>query len=135
MILSLWLLSLLTGPVPNVNNLVQGMSDLASPLLVIQKDEAQAYICFCSLMNCLRSNFSADGTAMMTQFRHLAELLQVHDVAFYEYLQSINAHDLFFCYRWLLLQLKREFPFEDALYMLEVRVGLPFYFSCVICLE
>ena len=111
------------------------MSDLASPLLVIQKDEAQAYICFCSLMNCLRSNFSADGTAMMTQFRHLAELLQVHDVAFYEYLQSINAHDLFFCYRWLLLQLKREFPFEDALYMLEVRVGLPFYFSCVICLE
>lgn len=98
----------------------QGMSDLASPLLVIQKDEAQAYICFCSLMSRLRHNFSADGTAMMTQFRHLAELLQVHDPAFHEYLQSINAHDLFFCYRWLLLQLKREFPFEDALYMLEV---------------
>nr|KAG5708456.1 hypothetical protein BaRGS_026183 [Batillaria attramentaria] len=98
----------------------QGMSDLASPLLVIQKDEAQAYICFCSLMQRLRSNFSPDGSAMMTQFRHLAELLQVHDPEFYEYLQSINAHDLFFCYRWLLLQLKREFPFEDALYMLEV---------------
>ena len=97
------------------------MSDLASPLLVIQKDEAQAYICFCSLMGRLRNNFSPDGTAMMTQFRHLADLLRVHDIEFYEYLQSINAHDLFFCYRWLLLQLKREFPFEDALYMLEVK--------------
>jgi hypothetical protein len=26
----------------------QGMSDIASPLLVIQKDEAQAYLCFCA---------------------------------------------------------------------------------------
>lgn len=99
----------------------QGMSDLASPLLVIQKDEAQAYICFCSLMQRLRGNFSPDGSSMMTQFRHLSELLKVHDPQFYEYLQGINAHDLFFCYRWLLLQLKREFPFEDALYMMEVR--------------
>ncbi|PVD24774.1 hypothetical protein C0Q70_15260 [Pomacea canaliculata] len=98
----------------------QGMSDLASPLLVIQKDEAQAYICFCSLMQRLRGNFSPDGSSMMTQFRHLSELLKVHDPQFYEYLQGINAHDLFFCYRWLLLQLKREFPFEDALYMMEV---------------
>lgn len=97
------------------------MSDLASPLLVIQKDEAQAYICFCSLMQRLRGNFSPDGSSMMTQFRHLSELLKVHDPQFYEYLQGINAHDLFFCYRWLLLQLKREFPFEDALYMMEVR--------------
>jgi hypothetical protein len=56
---------------------VQGMSDLASPLLVIQKDEAQAYICFCSLMSRIRGNFSPDGSAMMMQFRHLALLLQV----------------------------------------------------------
>lgn len=53
------------------------MSDLASPLLVIQKDEAQAYICFCSLMSRIRGNFSPDGSAMMMQFRHLALLLQV----------------------------------------------------------
>lgn len=119
-----------SGSHASVLDIVQGMSDLASPLLVIQKDEAQAYICFCGLMNCLRSNFSADGTAMMTQFRHLAELLQVHDTVFYEYLQGINAHDLFFCYRWLLLQLKREFPFEDALYMLEVIAGLEFFGVC-----
>lgn len=31
-----------------------------------------------------------------------------------------QADDLLFCYRWLLLELKREFAFEDALHMLEV---------------
>ena len=96
------------------------MSDLASPLLVVQIDEAQAYVCFCGLMARLQGNFSTDGRAMSIQFQHLAHLLQVHDMAFYDYLDSVNAKNLFFCYRWMLLQLKREFPFDDALYMFEV---------------
>lgn len=32
----------------------------------------------------------------------------------------LQADDLLFCYRWLLLEMKREFAFEDALRMLEV---------------
>jgi hypothetical protein len=32
----------------------------------------------------------------------------------------LQASDLLFCYRWLLLELKREFAFDDALRMLEV---------------
>lgn len=32
----------------------------------------------------------------------------------------LQADDLLFCYRWLLLELKREFAFDDALHMLEV---------------
>lgn len=31
-----------------------------------------------------------------------------------------QADDLLFCYRWLLLEMKREFAFDDALRMLEV---------------
>ena len=31
-----------------------------------------------------------------------------------------QADDLLFCYRWLLLEMKREFAFEDALRALEV---------------
>ena len=31
-----------------------------------------------------------------------------------------QADDLLFCYRWLLLELKREFVFDDAQLMLEV---------------
>ncbi|XP_041378086.1 LOW QUALITY PROTEIN: TBC1 domain family member 25-like [Gigantopelta aegis] len=104
---------------PNISY-CQGMSDIASPILVIQKDEAQAYLCFCGLMKHLHVNFKPDGAAMMMKFSHLADLMQLHDTVFFKYLQNINAGDLFFCYRWLLLGLKREFPFDDALYMLEV---------------
>lgn len=41
------------------------------------------------------------------------------DPDFYQYCKA-GADDLFFCYRWLLLELKREFAFDDALRMLEV---------------
>ncbi|XP_069101136.1 uncharacterized protein [Argopecten irradians] len=98
----------------------QGMSDVASPLLVIQKDEAQAYLCFCGIMNRMKSNFTLNENAMNLKFKHLSDILQLHDPPLYTYLKDNDAGDLFFCYRWLLLELKREFPFEDALYMLEV---------------
>ena len=98
----------------------QGMSDLASPILYVQNDEAHAYICFCGLMTRLRSNFAHDGDAMTLMFQHLALLLQHHDPDFFGYLKSNRADDMFFCYRWLLLELKREFPFDDTLLMLEV---------------
>ncbi|XP_064632249.1 TBC1 domain family member 25-like isoform X2 [Lineus longissimus] len=98
----------------------QGMSDIASPILVIQKDEAQAYICFCAIMRRLKANFQLDGTVMSVKFQHLSELLQHQDPDFYNYLKNQGADDLLFTYRWLLLELKREFPFDDTLFMLEV---------------
>lgn len=98
----------------------QGMSDLASPILVTMRDEAHAYVCFCALMRRLGGNFNLDGAAMTLKFQHLSELLQHFDPVFYEYLKQRGADDLLFCYRWLLLELKREFAFEDALRMLEV---------------
>lgn len=98
----------------------QGMSDIASPLLVVQKEEAQAYLCFCGLMKRLRSNFMYDGEAITTKLQHLSALVKFYDPVFSAYMKEHGAEDLFFCYRWLLLEMKREFPFEDALYMLEV---------------
>ncbi|CAG5117893.1 unnamed protein product [Candidula unifasciata] len=98
----------------------QGMSDLASPLLVTQKDEGQAYICFCALMNRLRENFTTEGSAIMTKFRHLSDLLHMCDPALHAHLAQSSASDMLFCYRWFLLEFKREFPFTDALYVLEV---------------
>ncbi|XP_075165451.1 uncharacterized protein LOC142237879 [Haematobia irritans] len=99
----------------------QGMSDIASPLLVTMNDEAQAYICFCAVMERVRGNFMLDGIAMTQKFAHLTEALSYYDSDFWEYLKAQQADDLLFCYRWLLLELKREFPFEDALRMLEVQ--------------
>ncbi|CAK1550066.1 unnamed protein product [Leptosia nina] len=98
----------------------QGMSDLASPLLVTMGDEAHAYICLCALMTRLYTNFLLDGEAMTLKFSHLSESLQVYDPDFYNYLKLQQADDLLFCYRWLLLEMKREFAFDDALRMLEV---------------
>ncbi|KAF5287114.1 hypothetical protein FQR65_LT12337 [Abscondita terminalis] len=98
----------------------QGMSDLASPLLVTMGDEAHAYICFCALMSRLSSNFMLDGIAMTQKFTHLAEGLMYYDPEFYNYLKMHQADDLLFCYRWLLLEMKREFAFDDSLRMLEV---------------
>lgn len=98
----------------------QGMSDLASPILVTMKDEAHAYVCFCALMQRLKPNFHLDGKAMTANFQHLTELLEYYDSNFFDYLKDQGADDLLFCYRWLLLELKREFAFDDALRMLEV---------------
>lgn len=98
----------------------QGMSDIASPLLVTMADEAQAYICFCAIMTRLSCNFMLDGIAMTLKFTHLSESLQYYDPEFFAYLKMHQADDLLFCYRWLLLEMKREFAFEDSLRMLEV---------------
>lgn len=126
----------------------QGMSDIASPLLglyiylvlnihvkclhfinilsvflvftVTMGDEDQAYICFCAIMKRLGTNFMLDGISMTQKFTHLSEALQYYDPEFFEYLKLQQADDLLFCYRWLLLEMKREFAFEDSLRMLEV---------------
>lgn len=96
------------------------MSDIASPILAVMDNEPHAFICFCGIMKRLEGNFRPDGLLMSIKFQHLKLLLQYSDPEFYSYLVSRGADDLFFCYRWLLLELKREFAFEDALRMLEV---------------
>jgi len=98
----------------------QGMSDLASPILVIMGEEAHAYMCFCALMSRMTPNFLLDGNAMTTKFQHLSEGLMYYDPEFYTYLKMHQADDLLFCYRWLLLEMKREFAFDYALKALEV---------------
>lgn len=71
-------------------------------------------------MNRLGENFSLDGQAISRKFHNLTALLKHYDPEFYRYLYDNGAHELLFCYRWMLLDLKREFPFEDTLEMLEV---------------
>ena len=98
----------------------QGMSDLAAPLLVILDEEAVSYTCFCALMERMKGHFLLDGKAMTLKFDHLSQLVQRMESEFYKYLMFIGADDMFFCYRWLLLDLKREFPFDDVVNLMEV---------------
>lgn len=98
----------------------QGMSDLAAPLLVVFDDDSVAYTCFCSLMDRMKGHFLLDGKAMTLKFEHLSQLVHRMEPELFKYLMNIGADDMFFCYRWLLLDLKREFPFEDALQLMDV---------------
>lgn len=98
----------------------QGMSDIASPILAVMGSEAQAYVCFCGAMVRLQNNFSSSGETMSKKFEHLATLLKCHDRDYFEFLKSMGADNMYFCYRWLLLELKREFDFDDALMVMEV---------------
>jgi hypothetical protein len=66
----------------------QGMSDLASPLLVTMQDEPSSYVCFCALMRRLQANFSLDGIAMGLKFQHLSSALLHYDPEFHRYLQN-----------------------------------------------
>lgn len=96
------------------------MSDLLSPLLVVMADEGQAYLSFCALMERLKSNFYSDGATITKKFEHLSLGLLHYDPEYYAYLKMHKADDLLYCYRWLLLEMKREFSFPDACMALEV---------------
>lgn len=98
----------------------QGMSDIASPILAVEGDEATAYVCFCGLMRRLAASFAGDGVVMTARFQHLICLLWHFDRALYNHICRCGADDLFFTYRWLLLEMKREFLLDDAMYALEV---------------
>lgn len=104
---------------PNISY-CQGMSDLLSPILYVMKKESDAYVCFCGLMKRTHMNFRLDGRAMKLKFRHLQKMLRFYDQELYMYLKDEEALDLLFCYRWLLLNLKREFPYNEMLNMMEI---------------
>ena len=98
----------------------QGMGDLAAPLLVVMEDEAVTFTCFTALMARCKKHFLPDGKPMTLKFNHLSLLVQKFDPQLYNQLLKVEADDLFFCYRWLVLDLKREFQFDTALHVLEV---------------
>lgn len=55
---------------------MQGMCDLAAPLLVIFDDEALSYNCFCRLMDRMIENFP-NGTAMDMHFANMRSAIEL----------------------------------------------------------
>ena len=102
------------------NAYAQGMSDLLSPLLFVLRDEALTYICFCSLIKRCMSNLDVLSDPITTKINLLSSLLIRYDPYLWNYLTQVGADQLMFVYRWLLIECKREFPFNDSLCVLEV---------------
>ena len=58
---------------------------------------------------------------MITQMQHLHDLLVYTDYSMAQFLRMHNLANMFFTERWLLLELIREFSFEEALLVSEVQ--------------
>ncbi|KZV64344.1 GTPase-activating protein gyp7 [Peniophora sp. CONT] len=100
---------------------VQGMSDLCAPIYVVMgSDEPLTFWCFVEVMNRMKQNFLRDQSGMRSQLSTLQQLIEMMDPELYRHLEKTDGLNLFFCFRWILISFKREFPFEDVLRLWEV---------------
>ncbi|KAI6224998.1 hypothetical protein M3Y95_00811800 [Aphelenchoides besseyi] len=107
---------------------VQGMSDFLAPLMVIMDDEVNAFWTFVGLMKRVHSNFEMDQQAIKKQLANLKSLLEIINPRLVNYLGSFHlgnneGHDsdhMYFCFRWILVNFKREFDFDSIMYLWEV---------------
>ncbi|XP_025207047.1 small G protein signaling modulator 2-like isoform X2 [Melanaphis sacchari] len=94
---------------------MQGMCDLVAPLLVILDDETLSYSCFCLLMERMSANFPHSGGAMDTHFANMRSLVQILDSEMFELMhENGDFTHFYFCYRWFLLDFKRELLYDDV---------------------
>ncbi|XP_069083131.1 small G protein signaling modulator 2 isoform X2 [Pleurodeles waltl] len=99
---------------------VQGMCDLLAPLMVVLDNDQLAYSCFSQLMKRMSQNFP-NGGAMDTHFANMRSLIQILDSELFELMhQNGDYTHFYFCYRWFLLDFKRELLYEDVFAMWEV---------------
>jgi hypothetical protein len=66
----------------------------------------------------VQADFMAKG--MMDKLEKLHELLVIMDPDVVAHFKAIDADDMVFCHRWLLLSFKREFAFGDAIRLFEI---------------
>ncbi|KAK9130669.1 hypothetical protein Sjap_011156 [Stephania japonica] len=98
----------------------QGMSDLLSPILFVMEDESEAFWCFVALMERLGPNFNRDQSGMHSQLFALSMLVELLDKPLHNYFKQKDCLNYFFCFRWVLIQFKREFHYEQTMRMWEV---------------
>ncbi|RZF42102.1 hypothetical protein LSTR_LSTR006695 [Laodelphax striatellus] len=94
---------------------MQGMCDLVAPLLVVFDDEGKTYSCFSKLMDRMGANFPHNGGAMDTHFANMRSLIRILDSEMFELMhQNGDYTHFYFCYRWFLLDFKRELIYDDV---------------------
>ncbi|WFD19277.1 GTPase activating protein [Malassezia caprae] len=101
---------------PHVEGYVQGMSDLCLVCYVAcEGDEVAAFWTFVALMRRWGENYVADQSGMRHELLLLQRLVAELCPQLYAYLRDLDALHLFFCFRWILVCFKREFPLDDVL--------------------
>eukprot|EP00180_Rhodochaete_pulchella_P004813 Plantae.Rhodophyta-Rhodochaete_pulchella.ctg9877.p2 GENE.Plantae.Rhodophyta-Rhodochaete_pulchella.ctg9877~~Plantae.Rhodophyta-Rhodochaete_pulchella.ctg9877.p2 ORF type:complete len:222 (-),score=40.82 Plantae.Rhodophyta-Rhodochaete_pulchella.ctg9877:681-1346(-) len=101
----------------------QGMSDMLTPILFALKDEEHCEVlsfwCFTKLMDRINANFREDQSGIRAQLRNLARLMRLADRDLAAHFAQIDP-EYHSCFRWLLVQFKREIRFEDISRLWEV---------------
>ena len=108
----------------------QGMTDMLSPILVVMNDEvcssrivialfltrmqALAFWMFSSLMGRFRSHFDPSGTAIHERLASARGLIMLMQPDVFHMLAEYDLLPMFYCYRWVLLHFKREFPLMEV---------------------
>ncbi|EEE67300.1 hypothetical protein OsJ_24510 [Oryza sativa Japonica Group] len=106
----------------------QGMSDLCSPMIVLLKDEADAFWCFEKLMRRLRGNFKCtdQSVGVANQLQYLASIIQVLDPKLHDHLEILGGGDYLFAFRMFMVLFRREVSFGDSLYLWEMMWALEY---------
>ncbi|XP_076960975.1 uncharacterized protein LOC143637477 isoform X1 [Bidens hawaiensis] len=101
---------------------VQGMNDICSPMVMLLKDEADAFWCFEHAMRRVRENFRSNATSMgvQSQLGILSQVMRVVDPKLHQHLEGLDGGEYLFAIRMLMVLFRREFSFIDALYLWEV---------------
>eukprot|EP01134_Creolimax_fragrantissima_P007124 CFRG7124T1 len=99
---------------------VQGMSDILGPILEVMDDEVDAFWCFAGIMDRVEQNFQKDQNGVHIILGHLRRLLEHVDPELMQHFTSHGCENLFFCFRWIIIDMKREFDFESIQKLWEV---------------
>lgn len=93
---------------------VQGMSDLAGPILYVYNgDTMKAFWIFVEVMKLFRRNFELTQKTIHFQLGCLHELIKISDPIFAQYLEEHDSSNCFFAFRAIVCQFKRELMKED----------------------
>ncbi|PKA50622.1 hypothetical protein AXF42_Ash017961 [Apostasia shenzhenica] len=98
----------------------QGMSDLLSPIFFVIEDECESFWCFVALMERLGPNFNRDQSGMHSQLFALSKLVELLDRPLHDYFGQADCLNYYYCFRWILIQFKREFEFKNVMRLWEV---------------
>lgn len=93
---------------------VQGMSDLAGPILYLyQGDLVKSFWVFVEVMKLFRRNFELTQKTIHFQLNCLYELIKNTDPIFAQYLKENDSSNCFFVFRAIVCQFKRELMKEN----------------------
>ncbi|KAJ9466441.1 GTPase-activating protein gyp7 [Diplonema papillatum] len=105
----------------------QGMSDVVASIYYALGDDVETFHAFVHLMRSrMEVCFQRDQSGIAENLSFIGALMELIDPEFVRYLEVIDATNFYFCFRWIVVTFKREFPFMEVLKLWDVLWTCPF---------